>query len=204
MRPGQEEHDRLKAELPTGAACIADCPYCAESGKASKEERVSELKYDQETLDALVESALSKAAQEAALESDTKVAELQAQLEEKSEALVAAEAKVTELEGQIAEEVEKARLADVAVERASQVAEVTAFTEQQIEERQTAWAEMSEEAFAAMLEDFKSVTENARAQDDGDGKKKTPASKLSGTRETAGAKGTDLARLKVLFDATSN
>lgn len=197
MKPGQEEHDRLRAELPAGSVCIADCPYCALPEEASKEEKVSEKVYDQQTLDTLLADVRSKAAQEAKAETAAELAELQAMLEEKSEALVAAEAKVEALESAIAEREEQARLAILADERASQVAEVTAFTEQQIDERKAAWAEMSEDAFALLLTDFRTVTESARAlkEDPAD----PPASAFSTTRETAGAKGTDMERLRTFL-----
>lgn len=202
MRPGQEEHDRLKAELPAGS-CIQDCPFCADTQIASKEDKVSDEKiYDQVTLDALLASARSEAAQEAKTATATELAEVQASLEAKDEALVAANAKIEELEGQIAKTAEDAQLADLAEERASKVAEVTAFTEQQVNERKASWAEMGEEAFAQMLVDFKSVTENAKAVKVDD--KKPPVTKFNATRETAGDKGTDLERLKGFLAVSGN
>lgn len=207
MRPGQAEHDRLKAELPETAECVADCPYCADSReKASKEEnKVSEPNakvYDQESVDALLESARSKAAEEARSETETELAEAKAALTVKNEELEAANAKVEELEGQIEERDEKERLDTLADERAAKVAEVTEFSEEQISERKEGWAKMSDEDFDTLLADFKAVTESASANGGAKnkgGKEKPPASKIDGTRETAGATGTDTDRMKTFM-----
>lgn len=203
MRPGQEEHDRLRAELPETAECVADCPYCADSReKASKEEnKVSEPNakvYDQESVDALLESARSKAAEEARSEAETELAEAQTALKAKEEELAAAQARVEELEGQIEERDEKERLEDLASERAEKVAEVTEFSEEQISERKEGWAKMSEEDFDALLGDFKAVTESASSNGGGN-EQKPPKSKIDGTRETAGAEGTDTESVKKFF-----
>lgn len=199
MRTKQELHDKLRAELPEGAACIDDCPYCADPPKApSKEEDVSEKVYDQETLDTLVADARSKAAEEARTEADKALAAAQAQITEKDAALVTAQARIEELEGDIAKRDEESRLATVAEERALKVAEVTDFSEDQIKERKAGWAAMDDTSFAAMLADFKAVTESAKAQGDKDGKKPI-TSKFDGTRETAGKSGTDVSKLRELF-----
>ena len=207
MRPGQAEHDRLKAELPETAECVADCPYCADSReKASKEEnKVSEPNtkvYDQESVDALLESARSKAAEEARSETETELAEAKAALTAKEEELTAANTKVEELEGQIEERDEKERLDTLADERAEKVTEVTEFSEEQISERKEGWAKMSEEDFNALLGDFKAVTESASANGGGKGGEnktpKTPKSRIDGTRETAGEE-TDTQSVKKFF-----
>lgn len=205
MRPGQEEHDRLRAELPETAECVAECPYCADSReKASKEEnKVSEQNtkvYDQESVDALLESARSKAAEEARSDAETELAEAQTALKAKEEELEAANARVEELESQIEERDEKERLETLADERAEKVAEVTEFSEEQLSERKEGWAKMSEEDFDALLGDFKAVTESASANGEGGGsgekKPKTPKSSIDGTRETAGAEGTETESVK--------
>jgi hypothetical protein len=197
MRPGQAEHDKLKAELPESAECLADCPYCADNReKASKEEKVSTEKvYDQESVDALLESARSKAAQEARSEAETELAQAKAALTAKEEELTEAQTKVTTLETQIQERDEKERLSTLADERAVKVTEVTEFSDEQIAERKEGWAKMSEEDFDTLLADFKAVTESAAsANDDGKGTKKPPkppTSSIDGTRETAGSAGTE-------------
>lgn len=205
MRPGQEEHDKLKAELPESAQCVADCPFCADTReKASKEEKVSENEkvYDQVTVDTLLEAARSKAAEEARSENETALAQAQAALTEKDEALTAANARIEELEGQIADRDEQERIAKVADERASEVAEVTDLTEQQLEELKAGWAKMSDEDFEARKAELKAVTESAKAHSDPKKKdSKIPASKLDGTRETAGSQGTDTERLRSFLGA---
>lgn len=203
MRPGQAEHDKLRAELPESAECVADCPYCADSREqASKEEKVSgnEKVYDQESVDALLESARSKAAEEARSEADTELAEAKAALTAKEEELAAAQARVEELTGQIEERDEQERLHTLAEERAAKVTEVTKFSEEQISERKEGWAKMSDEDFDTLLNDFKAVTESASSNGDGgEGRKpKTPKSKLDGTRETAG-ESTDTDAVKNFF-----
>lgn len=198
MTPGRQEHDRLKAALPDGAECIANCPYCAEAAdsreEASKEEKVSENTkvYDQETVDALLESARSKAAQEASEASETELAEAQATIAKKDEELEAAQKRIEELEGEIEKRDEEARLAELAEERKSKVAEVTDLTEEQLDEHKAAWAKMSDEDFEGRLSELKAVTESAKASGENSKKeKKTPESKFNGTRETAGKEGTD-------------
>lgn len=211
MTPGRQEHDRLKAELPEGSACIANCPYCAEDARnqeeASKEEKVSDGNkvYDQETVDALLESARSKAAEEARAESEDQLAEAQATIAKKDEELEAANKQNEELQSEIDKRDEEARLAEIAEERKSQVAEVTDLTEEQLDEHKAAWAKMSDEDFEARLAELKAVTESAKASgDDDDNKgKKPPKSKLDGTRETAGNTGTDTERLRSFLTGAS-
>jgi hypothetical protein len=207
MTPGRQEHDRLRAALPEGSECIADCPYCAESAdnreEASKEEKVSENAkvYDQETVDALLESARSKAAEEARAEAEDQLAEAQATIAKKDEELEAANKQVEELQGEIETRDEKARLAELAEERKSQVAEVTDLTDEQLDEHKAAWAKMSEEDFEGRLSELKAVTESAKASSEEKGKEKTPKSKLDTTRETAGKEGTDTERMRKFLSA---
>lgn len=206
MRPGQVEHDKLKAELPESAQCVADCPFCADTReKASKEEKVSENNkvYDQDTVDTLLEAARSKAAEEARSENESALAQAQAALTEKDEAVATANARIEELEGEIKDRDEQARIAELSDLRASEVAEVTDLSEEQLEQLKVGWAKMSDEDFAARKAELQAVTESAKAH--GDGKKKEPKvpdSKLDGTRETAGSTGTDTERLKAFFGAS--
>lgn len=204
MRPDKELHDKLRAELPATASCIQDCPFCAETESSSKETKVSDKVYTQEALDALLADARSKAAEEARAETDKALAEVQAQLADKEAALDTATSRVEELENEISKRDEEARLAEIADERAAKVAEVTDFSDDQIEQRKATWAAMSEEAFESVLADFKAVTESAKAHSDKGDDKKPPASKFSGTRETAGEAGTDTKRLRDFLMASNN
>jgi hypothetical protein len=202
MTPGRQEHDRLRAELPEGSTCISNCPYCAEDArsreKASKEEKVSDGNkvYDQETVDALLESARSKAAEEARAEAEDELTEAQATIAKKDEELEAANKQNEELQAEIDKRDEEARLAELAEERKSKVAEVTDLTEEQLDEHKAAWAKMSEEDFDVRLAELKAVTESAKASSEEKGKEKTPKSKFDSTRETAGKEGTDTERMR--------
>lgn len=207
MTPGRQEHDRLRAELPEESQCIANCPYCVEDArsreKASKEEKVSTEKvYDQETVDALLESARSKAAEEAREDAEKELAEAQATIAKKDEELETANARVEELESEKEARAEAERLADLAEERKSKVAEVTDLTEEQLDEHKTAWASMSDEDFDVRLAELKAVTESAKASSE-EKKPKTPKSKLDPTRETAGKEGTDTESVKKFFAGLS-
>ncbi len=192
---GQELHDMLRADLPDGASCIDDCPFCAKNPEIAsrrKEEKVSDKVYDQEAVDALLASARSKASEEAREDADKRIAELEATLVEKDETLATANAKVEELEGKIEADAETARLDALADERSLKVADVTEFSEEYLAERKAAWASQSEDEFAKTLKDFEAITETAKA-----GPRKPPKStKIDPTRETAGDHGTDVNRLR--------
>lgn len=201
---GRELHDMLRADLPEDAACLSDCPFCAEKPEVAshEEENVSDKVYDQEAVDALLSAARNKAAEEASVEADKRIAELEATLAEKDEALETANAKIEELEGKINDAAEAARLAELADERASQVAKVTKFSEEHVAERKEAWAKMGDDEFAQMLKDFEEVTENASKSDDDDDAGDPPKSRnLDGSRETAGSKGSNINRLREYLGA---
>lgn len=203
----QELHDKLRADLPEDASCISDCPFCAEKPEVAshEEENVSDKVYDQEAVDALLSAARNKAAEEASVEADKRIAELEATLAEKDETLATAKARVEELEGEIAEAAETARLADLADERASQVTEVTKFSEEYVTDRKEAWAKMSDDEFAQTLKDFEEITEQASKSDDDDDDGKPPKkSNLDSSRETAGDKGSNINRLRDYLSASGN
>lgn len=193
---GQELHEALRASLPTDAPCIDDCPFCAKSPEVAshEEEKVSGEKiYDQEAVDALLAARVKQASEEAMVEADKRIAELEATLAEKDEAIETANGRIEELESSIADAAEAARIATLADERSSQVAEVTDFEDDWLDERKAAWAKQSDDEFAQTLADFEAITEAAKAS--GDDGKKPPASKLNATRETAGDDGNELSRL---------
>jgi DNA repair exonuclease SbcCD ATPase subunit len=199
---GQELHDKLRAELPDGASCISDCPFCATPEVASEHEevKVSDKLYDQEAVDALLANARSKASEEAREEADKRIAELEALLVEKDEALATASAHSEELEGKIEADAENARLAVLADERSLKVAEVTEFSDEYLAERKAAWAGQSEDEFTQTLTDFKAITETAKAA----GVKPPKSVIIDPTRETAGANGTDTNRLREFLSASGN
>jgi hypothetical protein len=199
---GQQLHDKLRADLPEGATCITDCPFCADKPEVAshEEEKVSDKVFDQEAVDALLDSARSKAAEEAKAESEDRIAELEAEVAEKDKALDTANAKIEALKASAEEAEESARLETLADERASQVGDVANFSEEYIEDRKAAWAEQSDDEFAQTLKDFEEAVESA-------GKKtqtKPPDSKLNSTRETAGEEGSELAALGSYLSAAAN
>jgi hypothetical protein len=199
---GQELHDKLREGLPEGADCLDDCPYHADKPeKASKEGQVSDNAkvFDQETVDSLLDAARSKAADEARAEVADELAEAKDALEAKDEELTKAEAKVASLESENTEREDKARLDELADERSAQVAEVTKFSEEQLEERKAGWAGLDDDNFATVLADLKEVSETAEKAKEPSGKPKVPKTKLEGDRETAGNTGTDTEQLKKFF-----
>ena len=114
--------------------------------------------------------------------------------------MAAAEGRVAELEAEEETRAEEARVAILADERAEQVAEVTEFSEEQLDERKANWAGMSEEAFAQVLADFEAATESASNKETGTkNKKKVESSAFTGTRETAGDEGSELGTLRTML-----
>ncbi len=200
---GQALHDKLRKGLPEGAECLDDCPYHADKPeKASTGGKVSDNAkvFDQETVDSLLDAARAKAADEARAEVADELATAKGDLEAKDEELTKAEAKVASLESENTEREEKARLDELADERSAQVAEVTKFSDEQLDERKAGWAGLDEDNFESVLADLKEVSEAAE-KPEGDGKKpKIPKTKLDGDRETAGKTGTDTERVKEFFD----
>ncbi len=200
---GQALHDKLREGLPEGAECLDDCPYCPDKPeRASTGGNVSDNAkvFDQETVDSLLDAARSKAADEARAEVAEELATAKDALEAKDEELTKAVAEVESLKSDNDEREETARLDELADERSAQVAEVTKFSDEQLEERKAGWAKMEEVAFEALLADLKEVSESAeQASKDGNKKPRVPKTKLDADRETAGKTGTDTERLKEFF-----
>ena len=200
---GQELHDKLREGLPQGAECLDDCPYCPEPPeKASKEGHVSDNAkvFDQETVDSLLDAARSKAADEAREEVADELATANDALEAKDEELTKAVAEVESLKSENTEREDKARLDELADERSAQVAEVTKFSDEQLEERKAGWAKLDDDAFETVLADLKEVSESAETASNDGKKPKVPKTKLDGDRETAGNTGTDTERVRKFFD----
>lgn len=199
---GQELHDQLRKGLPEGADCLDDCPYCPiKPEKASKEGHVSENAkvFDQETVDSLLDAARSKAADEARAEVADELATAKDALEAKDEEFTKATAEVESLKSANTEREEKARIEELADERSEKVAEVTKFSEEQLEERKAGWAKLDDDDFETVLADLKEVSETAEnAKDDGK-KPKVPQSKIGAVRETAGDAGSDTEVVKDFF-----
>jgi hypothetical protein len=200
---GQELHDQLRKGLPDGAECLDDCPYCPDkTEKASKEGTVSENAkvFDQETVDSLLDAARKKAADEARAEVADELTAAKEALEAKDEEFTKATAEVESLKSANTEREEKARIEELADERSKQVAEVTKFSEEQLEERKAGWAKLDDDDFETVLADLKEVSESAeKAKDDGKNKSKVPKTKLDASRETAGDAGSDTEVVKNFF-----
>ncbi len=201
---GQELHDKLRKGLPEGADCLDECPYCPDKPeKASKEGHVSENAkvFDQETVDSLLDAARSKAADEARAEVADELTAAKEALEAKDEEFTKATAEVESLKSANTEREEKIRIEELADERSEKVAEVTNFSEEQLEERKAGWAKLDDDHFETVLADLKEVSESAEkaSQENGKKKPKVPATKLEGTRETAGKAGTDTEVVKNFF-----
>lgn len=182
-------HDWLLEHRPDGAEHDADqCPFCArEAASEKEEEKVSDKIFTQEQHEALLSAAVEKATAEAVAKVDAEILRLNEQLEQAQAELEAHKKRVAELEAAAEERAEKDRLEALATERAKLVRAVAKFSDEQIEARRMAWAQMSEEDFEAYIEDIKAVS--AAAAKEGDG---APAkSAFDGTRETAGAEGSD-------------
>lgn len=200
---GQELHDQLRKGLPDGAECLDDCPYCPnKTEKASKEGTVSDNAkvFDQETVDSLLDAARKKAADEARAEVADELTAAKEALEAKDEEFTKATAEVEGLKSANTEREEKARIEELADERSKQVAEVTKFSEEQLEERKAGWAKLDDDDFETVLADLKEVSESAeKSKDDGKNKSKVPKTKLDANRETAGDAGSDTEVVKEFF-----
>ncbi len=200
---GQELHDQLRKGLPDGAECLDDCPYCPDkTEKASKEGHVSDNAkvFDQETVDSLLDAARKKAADEARAEVADELTTAKEALEAKDEEFTKATAEVESLKSANTEREEKARIEELADERSKQVAEVTKFSDEQLEERKAGWAKLDDDDFETVLADLKEVSESAeKSKDDGKNKPRVPKTKLEASRETAGDAGSDTEVVKEFF-----
>lgn len=102
---------------------------------------------------------------------------LNSELDTAQVGLKAANEKVTQLESDIAEAADKAAKAELATERANQVKNLKLYDDEYVAERASAWAEMTDTAWAERLDEWSKVrpasTETATSTD--------TASAMSGT-----------------------
>lgn len=196
MSTVKELHDGILAKAPKGFEHDASsCTYCKEVA-SQQEDKVSENKiYDQETVDALltakVEEAVAAASAKLTSELEefrTGNAELTSKLEERDE-------EVSKLKEDIEKREEASRLEELADARAAKMKEADVFSDEQIEERKLDWAALEEDAFDGLLKDYTIVLETAAKH-----QKKTPSTKLDGTRETAGDEGSEANAVHAFFD----
>ena len=186
-------HDWLLEHRPEGATHEeAECAHC--TGTSEQEEVVTdEQKYTQELHEQLVTSAVEKALSEAQSASDAEILRLNERLEAAEGELAARDEKIEELTSTISEREEQDRLEALAIERVKLVQAAANFSDEQIETRKLAWAEMSEDAFKAYLEDIRAVAKTAPKEE------KVPDTEFDGTRETAGEEGTEVAAVQAFF-----
>lgn len=127
--------------------------------RAAVEDATAALTRDNQALTEQVEGLTSErdesAEKVATLEGE--VARLNNELDTAQVELAAANEKVTELEADIAERDEEAQLREVAQERAKQVRNLKLFPEDQIDEKASRWARLSDEDWADRLEEWKGI-----------------------------------------------
>lgn len=187
----QQKHDLLMEMRPEGAHHDqAVCMFC--TVRASKEEKNvadDQAIFSGEQHEQLVATAVEKAKADARVELDAEILSLNEKLATASAALDEKDVQIAELQKSIADRDEAARLEALAAERVDAVQAVVKFSDEQVEKRKESWANLSEEAFAAYLEDLSSVAaESAKASHEGG---ELPKTKFDGTRTTAGADGTE-------------
>ncbi len=184
----QRKHDLLMEMRPDGALHDdAVCMYC--TNKASEEENVADdpvAIFTQEQHEQLLATAVENASTEATATADAEVLSLNEKLEVATAALVEATETISTLETAEEDRVEVDRLATLAAERVEAVKAVVNFSDEQIETRTKSWTEMSDDDFAAYLEDLRAVAKATPVAEEG-----APKTSFSGTRATAGVEGTE-------------
>jgi molybdopterin-guanine dinucleotide biosynthesis protein A len=180
----KEQHDKLLAEKPEDvehdtANCVICTPnaittnttnpeggdmktYTEDEFTAAVQEAVAALQAANDTkvadLQTKVDELTSKSEQD---EFESQIADMQAKLDLAEAATAVAEKEASDivafLEDLGAKAVEAARIEDLKAARRIAIAEVTAFSDEQIDAKIDRWVAMDEETFDAILEDFKAV-----------------------------------------------
>lgn len=174
----KEIHDQLLAEIPEGANHEeAECPFCnvnsVGGGDMSKTYTEDELTAAvNEAVAPVKEAAASELAElkveldelraaKAADEIQDEVATIKAQLDQTELRATEAEARVTEIlgyfEGLAAEADAAAALEAAKAERLAVISEAASFSDEYVASNIDRWVALSEEDFAALLEDWKAV-----------------------------------------------
>ncbi len=196
MNDEQAVHDLLLANKPDGAEHDPlSCAFCTSKASKEEEDEVTDAVFTAEQHEQLLASAIEEARQEAVATADAEILTLNEQLEAAKAQLTEKDTTITELETNISDRDETVRLEELAGERVAAVKAVANFTDEQIDERKASWAKMSEEDFAAYLEDIQ-VVAKAAVEKKTDGPPKT---KFDGTRATAGEDGTETKALQEFF-----
>lgn len=228
----KEEHDELLANKPDSmsdedyASFMEEhkesCPFCNENANEEPTEGGDmDKQFTQEELDAAVEAAVApikteleslkdSAEQsevdarvaEAKAEGDTKVAEIQEQLDA---AVLNAETVKTELDdlkAYLESEKEAAELAELfearKAERKAQIEEVASFPEDYLTANLDRWCEKDDEEFAQLIEDWK-VT--AKKEDDSESDQAFRDTAIKNVRDAANKGDSTNGDLKNIFGA---
>lgn len=176
-------HDRLLAVKPEGVEHdTASCVHCKETASSEEDHSMADNTLSQEQHEALLASAVAKAAEDAATaartEADKEIVSLNEQVAAASAEIEALKGQIEAMEAEKAQAEEDARKAALADERASAVLAVASFSDEQVAVRKATWASMDDEAFAAYVEDLRTVA----SLTGGEQKKEIS---VDGTRETA-------------------
>ena len=147
---------------------------------------MSDSIYSQEQVDSLVAAAVDKTVGEVTTELDKELVQVRAELEQAQETITTRDAEIVTLNTDITDRDEASRLAELGDERVALVTEVASFTDEELAQRKSRWASMSDEDFTETLADFKAISEAASVSDDSDDDDDgDPETALDITRELA-------------------
>ena len=181
-------HDFLLEHKPEEASHdVASCPFCNDLQIASSggQQHMSDSIYSQEQVDSLVAAAVDKTVGEVTTELDKELVQVRAELEQAQETITTRDAEIVTLNTDITDRDEASRLAELGDERVALVTEVASFTDEELAQRKSRWASMSDEDFTETLADFKAISEAASVSDDSDDDDDDPETALDITREIA-------------------
>lgn len=157
-----------------GGTQMADKTFTEDELKAAIADAVAPLQAKLDAYDAdATEAAHAAKVAAVAAEYDAKLEELQLALDTAVLEATASKTELAELHARLASESEAAeKAAEIAArrdERLAQVKELASFPDEYITANADRWAELSEEVFTALLEDYKAVTVKGKTGDEGPG-----------------------------------
>ena len=194
---------------PTGSPGRSDMPTTSDRTEGGSNPAVDESRITQETHDALVRAAVDKATSDLARERDqlhtqleTITAEhdaaraeaaglieeaerLQKELDDTHVQLKAATEAKAGLETQLAEREQAARLAEIAAARAAQVRNLHLFSEEQIAEKASRWAGVTDEEWSERIEEWQTVRTLSGGSESNGKSAQTDTSAFTGSNEGA-------------------
>jgi hypothetical protein len=161
---GKELHDLLLANKPQEAHHDAEsCPHCDPQGEPSQEATMADAIFTVEQHEKLLAAAVDEARAAATAAVDAEVLKLNETLAKAESDLAAKDAEIMDLRSKIEAAAEQERLSALETDRVKVVASVANFTDEQIEARKARWAKMSEDEFAAMLDDYRAIASEVPA-----------------------------------------